>query len=101
MSSKLNKESDTSSTKPSNVYPIRAVERVCDILDALQNARQGASLPDISAMRLPTASCNSLMRTGLVIAYSIASMTSGEGPTKISPASCTRRANSAFSARNP
>ena len=50
MSSKLNKESDTSSTKPSNVYPIRAVERVCDILDALQDARQGASLPDISAI---------------------------------------------------
>jgi IclR family acetate operon transcriptional repressor len=50
MSSKLNKESNASSTKPSNVYPIRAVERVCDILDALQDARQGASLPDISAI---------------------------------------------------
>lgn len=45
-----NTQSNTRSAKPSNAYPIRAVERVCDILDALQNAREGASLPDLSAI---------------------------------------------------
>jgi IclR family acetate operon transcriptional repressor len=50
MSSKLNKDSTIGSTKQPNAYPIRAVERVCDILDALQNEREGASLPDIAAM---------------------------------------------------
>lgn len=33
-----------------NAYPIRAVERVCDILDVLQRSRDGASLPDIAAV---------------------------------------------------
>ena len=29
-------------------YPIRAVERVCDILDVLQRSRDGASLSDVA-----------------------------------------------------
>ena len=31
-------------------YPIRAVERVCDILDLLQSVREGVSLPDVAAL---------------------------------------------------
>ncbi|MER7003859.1 IclR family transcriptional regulator [Dactylosporangium sp. NPDC000555] len=38
--------------KPTNdagaSYPIRAVERVCDILDVLQRSREGASLSDVA-----------------------------------------------------
>lgn len=44
-------------TNPPNAYPIRAVERVCDILDMLQRSRDGASLADITAVtELPKSS---------------------------------------------
>jgi IclR family acetate operon transcriptional repressor len=33
-------------------YPIRAVERVCDILDVLQRSREGASLSDVAEVTL-------------------------------------------------
>lgn len=33
-------------------YPIRAVERVCDILDVLQRSRDGASLSDVAEVTL-------------------------------------------------
>ncbi len=35
-------------TEPGGNYPIRAVERVCDILDVLQRSREGASLSDVA-----------------------------------------------------
>lgn len=35
-------------TEPGGNYPIRAVERVCDILDVLQRSRDGASLSDVA-----------------------------------------------------
>lgn len=42
---------------PPNAYPIRAVERVCDILDMLQRSRDGATLADIAAVtELPKSS---------------------------------------------
>jgi len=34
----------------SSTYPIRAVERVCDILDLLQRTRGGVSLPDVASI---------------------------------------------------
>ncbi len=40
----------TTKTDSSNTYPIRAVERVCDILDLLQHSREGVSLPDVAAV---------------------------------------------------
>jgi IclR family acetate operon transcriptional repressor len=40
----------TTTTDSSNAYPIRAVERVCDILDLLQRSREGVSLPDVAAV---------------------------------------------------
>ena len=41
---------DTASTGSSNAYPIRAVERVCDILDLLQRSHEGVSLPETAAV---------------------------------------------------
>lgn len=51
----MNKKSKTTTgnaatTESSNAYPIRAVERVCDILDLLQRSREGVSLPDVAAV---------------------------------------------------
>lgn len=40
---------NTSSDSPSGAYPIRAVERVCDILDLLQRSHKGVSLPETAA----------------------------------------------------
>jgi IclR family acetate operon transcriptional repressor len=37
-------------TESPNAYPIRAVERVCNILDLLQRSREGVSLPDVAAV---------------------------------------------------
>ena len=37
-------------TDSSSVYSIRAVERVCDILDLLQRSREGVSLADVAAV---------------------------------------------------
>jgi IclR family acetate operon transcriptional repressor len=37
-----------STAEPAASYPIRAVERVCDILDMLQRSRDGASLSDVA-----------------------------------------------------
>lgn len=45
----MNQPASTSDGRPTNAYPIRAVERVCDILDALQQSREGVSLPEIAA----------------------------------------------------
>lgn len=50
----MNKKSNTTpgltTNDSSNAYPIRAVERVCDILDLLQRSRDGVSLPDVAAV---------------------------------------------------
>lgn len=40
----------TSANDRPTAYPIRAVERVCDILDVLQRSREGVSLPDVAAV---------------------------------------------------
>lgn len=40
----------TTASDSSNTYPIRAVERVCDILDLLQRTREGVSLPDVASI---------------------------------------------------
>jgi IclR family acetate operon transcriptional repressor len=40
----------TTTNHSSNAYPIRAVERVCDILDLLQRSREGVSLADVAAV---------------------------------------------------
>ena len=44
------KSGSTTSDGSSNAYPIRAVERVCDILDLLQRSRDGVSLPETAAV---------------------------------------------------
>ncbi len=44
------KSGSTTSDVSSNAYPIRAVERVCDILDLLQRSRDGVSLPETAAV---------------------------------------------------
>jgi IclR family acetate operon transcriptional repressor len=41
---------NTTTTDSSSVYSIRAVERVCDILDLLQRSREGVSLADVAAV---------------------------------------------------
>ena len=48
--------SDPGSTDPAG-YHIRAVQRVCDILDHLRDSAEGATLPDLAAVvRLPKSS---------------------------------------------
>lgn len=42
--------SATTTNERATAYPIRAVERVCDILDVLQRSREGVSLPDVAAV---------------------------------------------------
>lgn len=42
--------SATNTNDRPTAYPIRAVERVCDILDVLQRSREGVSLPDVAAV---------------------------------------------------
>lgn len=41
--------SELSNEPPSGTYAIRAVDRVCDILDVLANADGGATLPEVAA----------------------------------------------------
>jgi IclR family acetate operon transcriptional repressor len=50
--SKKNSSTSGNSTPDgtSSAYPIRAVERVCDILDLLQRSRDGVSLPETAAV---------------------------------------------------
>jgi IclR family acetate operon transcriptional repressor len=51
MNKKANTRSDVSpTTDSSSAYSIRAVERVCDILDLLQRSREGVSLADVAAV---------------------------------------------------
>lgn len=50
MNKKSTTERDTATPESANAYPIRAVERVCDILDVLQRSREGVSLPDVAAV---------------------------------------------------
>ena len=64
----MNKKSTTASgaattTVVPNSYPIRAVERVCDILDLLQRSREGVSLPDVAAVTWTSMSFGSQAQT--------------------------------------
>lgn len=53
----MTKSATSGDKRTPNSYPIRAVERVCDILDALQRSRGGVSLPGIAeATDLPKSS---------------------------------------------
>lgn len=50
MTNKTAVTSGRTATDSSNGYSIRAVERVCDILDLLQRSREGVSLADVAAV---------------------------------------------------
>ncbi|HZD02098.1 MAG TPA: IclR family transcriptional regulator [Actinomycetes bacterium] len=54
----------TSGYLDSSSYPIRAVHRVCDILDLLQQSPDGVALPDVAKVaRLPNSSASRYLAT--------------------------------------